>query len=619
MVRFSRGHELSSHLFIQLPEVWGPPEPATDYRVGFHAYVENRAQKSTDRVILIEPNPRRVQKLRQLWADWPNYEVIEAESWSPVGSSAIHYWMEEDAPEFDFRTPVSVEAQQRFPHGAVSQEVMPVIETIQEILSTHKKFNIALVSVDLRRVNADGESLDLHFIHQILTSLPRKQRPAAVNLSSAGLEPIEIAPSLSVIRGFGYRPAGRLWGAAGASVVFKRVTRSSDYLNHPALQLKVRVGASIVRFRDSWLSESRKSALRIRGAVLMPNGVKPSDILDDRLARPLPEVPIVQLRRLLPPSLARSEVPWAIETIDSQCDEVAQDCFVRHGVWPISFSYPKPPLPIADRPAWLITPMIPGLPYSFESEADYLETYQRGYLGVTHRKAGWDCFRHVEIFASGAIPLMPDARNIPRFSMVHYPKTAMAQAAAAVKEWGSEPTESTRQLFREYFEKNLTAKAMAYYILRVTDLEDCSQVLFVDEQLPKHGDYQSVLTLIGLKEIFGANCHVMFPTDYIYQDTSYPVRSLYGRGFGYTALLPAATRSISETKAPIDFNLYDAVIVGSIARNHQLAQKIMNLVQPSRTIWIHGEDTPPSPSEVHGLRNSGAQVFVRAIHTGCSS
>ena len=125
-------------------------------------------------------------------------------------------------------------------------------------------------------------------------------------------------------------------------------------------------------------------------------------------------------------------------------------------------------------------------------------------------------------------------------------------------------------------------------------------------------DYQSVLTLIGLQQLLGKRCNVAFPVDYVYQDTRTDTAKLYGRGFGYTRVISTELRP-GPTSA---VDGYDAVIIGSITRNMALATQLLGEAPTHTHIWIHGEDTPPTPREVADLRASGVHLFIRAIHSG---
>jgi hypothetical protein len=166
---------------------------------------------------------------------------------------------------------------------------------------------------------------------------------------------------------------------------------------------------------------------------------------------------------------------------------------------------------------------------------------------------------------------------------------------------------------------------MANYILKSAGLQGVQSVLFVDQELPQMADYQSVLTLIGLKELLGKQCHVVFPVDYIYEDWNESPLQLYGRGFGYSRSVEATDRSqveflqsVVQQRASLErpsIKKYDAVVVGSIARNRDLALDLLNHFPAEQTIWIHGEDSPPSRNDFTLIKESGTHSFIRSINT----
>ena len=421
-----------------------------------------------------------------------------------------------------------------------------------------------------------------------------------------------------ILRAAGFRRAGRSWGEAGQSRQYRRTATKRDSLEAFATQAKVQVGAAVVNIRDGWLSKDHRTAWSRRVGVQLSRSLSAADVLDLDFGVDLPPVSIVDVNELAPPGWGVDRPAWSVD-LESEPTPLltAESCFDQHGVWPISFSYPKQPLSINPQPTELVAPIVPGLPYAFEDEATYLSTYQRAYLGLTHRKAGWDCFRHVEIMASGAIPWMPDAADIPEFSMVHYPKRALRHVAEAVASTGGPPDSPTRTAFRDYLTQHLSTQAMAEYVLHASALAGSDSVLFIDAALPGHADYLSVLTLIGLKQLLGTNCHVLHPVDYIYADTPSETHTLYGRGFGYSRVLDGELRSETEfSNLEIGPNSFDALVIGSISRNGGEANDWLKRFPPERTIWIHGEDTPPTIDQAHALRTSGTHTFVRAIHMG---
>jgi hypothetical protein len=272
------------------------------------------------------------------------------------------------------------------------------------------------------------------------------------------------------------------------------------------------------------------------------------------------------------------------------------------------------------HPTELVSPIVPGYPYSFHSEADYLAKYAESYFALTHRKAGWDCFRHVEIMASGSVPLMPDASEIPEFSMVHYPKHALAKIARKVAVERGRPSWELRSELRAFFLKHLTTKSMAAYILEAAGIPPDASVLFLDANLPSNPEYISTLTAIGLKENLGSNCTLHPTADFLYQDSHIDTQGFYGRGFGYGKKIEPTHRAhhelaeVTSLTNSVDYKDFDYAVVGSITRNVQLTASLFNHFPPSRIVLIHGEDLPPTTAETHHLRTSGAHVFVRSIH-----
>jgi hypothetical protein len=78
-------------------------------------------------------------------------------------------------------------------------------------------------------------------------------------------------------------------------------------------------------------------------------------------------------------------------------------------------------------------PMIPGRSdtYVYHTESSYYEQYNQAYYGITMKKAGWDCLRHYEILASGAIPFflgMEQLIHHEKLLMYIFPKQLVYEA-----------------------------------------------------------------------------------------------------------------------------------------------------------------------------------------------
>lgn len=595
--------------FIQLPGDPRDPEGARLQRRRFHEHVTARAEPARDRVILIEPNPALAGALQHLWAAWPRAEVVNAAVTTDDEPTTTYYRAVEDAPDFSWMGRDRAVVLRRFPNARIEPVEVPALTPGRVLTEMIGRSEGSLLAVDAGTGLLAG-----------VANLPALDH---VDSIVVGLNAVtrreDVQDDLTSLSAVGFTLAGRAWGEAGESVLLARPGSSSERLQGTFAEARVRLGDLIVRGRDQWVGPAQRQAVATRITARIRRDLRPADILDPAAGHALAQVTRAEVERALDVIDDSTVTEWtAPEPLGEDPWTLSRECHERHGVWPLSFSYPGRPLPIVDDPENLVSPITPGLPYSFTSEAEYLATYANAYWGLTHRKAGWDCFRHLEIMASGALPWMLDAAEIPRYSMVHYPKAAMAAASKALRMGARRPDESTRQAFREHLETNLASKAMARYLLQASGLEGAQTVLFVDGQLPHHADYQSVLTLIGMKQLLGSGCRVMHPVDYIYEDTDTDVSTLYGRGFGYTRVVPSSARGANEQvgEGAVETALddFDVVVVGSVTRNSDAAAGMLEAFPAHRTVWIHGEDLPPTVDEVARYRRSKVHMFVRSIH-----
>jgi hypothetical protein len=109
---------------------------------------------------------------------------------------------------------------------------------------------------------------------------------------------------------------------------------------------------------------------------------------------------------------------------------------------PLSFGYPEDA--VAERPfnlserAWGFFPFVrrftltEHVPYRLGEQDEYLtqQFYRRSHFVFTHRRGGWDCWRHLEALAAGTLPYMPDLAQCDRLCLALYPKGLMERVLA---------------------------------------------------------------------------------------------------------------------------------------------------------------------------------------------
>lgn len=101
----------------------------------------------------------------------------------------------------------------------------------------------------------------------------------------------------------------------------------------------------------------------------------------------------------------------------------------KAGVFPITFSIPKEKIRDRVEKTTAFAPLVPGLnhqhTYIYNDEDSYYDAYATSYFAFTCKKGGWDCMRHYEIMAAGAIPYFLDIELCPQNTLWFLPKLSM--------------------------------------------------------------------------------------------------------------------------------------------------------------------------------------------------
>lgn len=141
---------------------------------------------------------------------------------------------------------------------------------------------------------------------------------------------------------------------------------------------------------------------------------------------------------------------------------------------PISFSIPQEKLVPADltpKQEKSVAQIIPGKleTYTFNSEEEYYNDYKKSLYGITHKKAGWDCMRHLEIMANKCAPLFYGIDDCPLYTMADYDKETISQIYNHVKNntITQEIYDAARQSLYEHVAKNQTTVAQAKRIIGI--------------------------------------------------------------------------------------------------------------------------------------------------------
>lgn len=303
------------------------------------------------------------------------------------------------------------------------------------------------------------------------------------------------------------------------------------------------------------------------------------------------------MRRALPRMASPRDAPVSAEFRKEIWNSAHQLQSVS-GTYPISFGYLRPTCAPCRKSRW-VSSVIPGMPYSYKSERRYRRQYAESMFGVTHKKGGWDCHRHLEILFAGAMPFMPDVDRLPEGSMHFYPTHLFRDIRDAVLADRDFDFSKMELELHACLASTLTAEAVAQYVWQT--LSHPKRVYFLDFELHKSPDYLSLQLLAGLlrlhqPKVYGANRPM-----YLWR--SRHSQHLYGRGFGYAGALgrqhemqveSPANRDIETLATVLRALKVDALIVGSSHRHVAFCEQWLafndSSNKPMVTAFIDGGD-----------------------------
>ena len=293
-------------------------------------------------------------------------------------------------------------------------------------------------------------------------------------------------------------------------------------------------------------------------------------------------------------------------------------------VYPITFSIPE--CKIVDcipNKTKLLSNLIPGdlSTYIYNTEEEYYNEYKSSLFATTIRKGGWDCMRHYEILACGAIPYFPNINNCPKNTMALLPKHLIKSANILFEEYKNKPINDTdnellRSLIRsllDYTRNNLTTVNLAKYILNKSENSNASKILYLSGD--KYPDYLRCLTLHGFKELFGSSCHDFPIITHIYKSEKIVYSELYSKGFTFSNLLSDELHDFKSDLTIQDDILnkkYDLIIYGSYHRGIPYYDLVKTIYSPDKIILLCGEDT--HNCNYMDFVNKGHHVFVRELN-----
>jgi hypothetical protein len=104
----------------------------------------------------------------------------------------------------------------------------------------------------------------------------------------------------------------------------------------------------------------------------------------------------------------------------------------------------------------------------YGDESKYYHQYATSYFGYTMKKGGWDCCRHYEIMAAGALPYFANLENCPIRTLNWLPKNWLLEARNLYDAWDADSPQrwlDFMEVVQFVLREDLTTIALAKRIL----------------------------------------------------------------------------------------------------------------------------------------------------------
>ena len=305
---------------------------------------------------------------------------------------------------------------------------------------------------------------------------------------------------------------------------------------------------------------------------------------------------------------------------ESIADGATLPCYVPYPVYPISFALPEDKFLRQHQivKTRVVATVVPGRSHTYvhADENEYYESYTSSLFGLTWQKAGWDCMRHYEILASGALPYMPDIGHLPSGTMFRFPRSLMQHIlqmpginhtaiAAGQLDDDTQLIDDSFDLmayevmlnrFLNHTRTYLSTTGMAEYILQSAgfDIHAPLRILFLAGDLT---DYQAEALLHGLRTLFGNKVVDIPKRQWLYwrsnrAEEHLARQALYGKGFSYAFTMPDLPVDRSDIEARLERQQFDVVIYGTAAVSPLPYLELVTKVYSTREIiFVDGSDS----------------------------
>lgn len=146
---------MTSGIFIQVGAGAGDLDERANCRDGFTELVKRLPRERIKKIILVEPNPMNIPKLRECWKDYPESEIHEIGIVPDECETLEFYYCPADAPHYQVASINKAHIEKHYGHGCELKKFDIQVKTLSAFIKECTDDEIELLALDIEGIDAE--------------------------------------------------------------------------------------------------------------------------------------------------------------------------------------------------------------------------------------------------------------------------------------------------------------------------------------------------------------------------------------------------------------------------------------------------------------------------------
>ena len=153
---YSYDHRNGSGIYMQIGAGAGDLDERAQFRDGFTEFIKRLPREHIREIILVEPNPLNIPKLKECWKDYPESRIYEIGIVPKTHdcASLLFYYCPLDAPHYQVASIDKSHVQTHYGHDCELSTFTIHVTTLEDFIRQVTTDTIELLSLDIEGIDA---------------------------------------------------------------------------------------------------------------------------------------------------------------------------------------------------------------------------------------------------------------------------------------------------------------------------------------------------------------------------------------------------------------------------------------------------------------------------------